>query len=120
MSDTKEEYWGMPLKTYCMLIHLSQLASIVIPGLGLVLPVVMWAANKDKHQDIDNHGKVTVNWLISLLIYSVICGILVLVFIGVLGLIVLAIMNLVFAIIAAIKANEGKLWSYPLSIQFLK
>ena len=70
-----QEYWGMPLNTYCMLIHLSQLTSIIVPGLGFILPIVMWAVNKDKHQDIDMHGKVTVNWLISLFIYSLICGV---------------------------------------------
>lgn len=120
MNDNKEEYWGMPLNTYCMLIHLSQLTSIIIPGLGFILPIVMWATNKDKHELIDQHGKVTVNWLISLFIYSIICGILIVVLVGAIGLIILAILNLVFAIIAAIKANNGELWVYPLSIKFIK
>ncbi len=120
MSNTQEEYWGMPLKSYCMLIHLSQLASIVAPGLGFILPIVMWVANKEKSEEIDRHGKVTVNWVISCLIYSVICGVLTLLFIGVIGFIVLAIMNFLFAIIAAVKANDGQLWVYPFSIKFLK
>jgi uncharacterized Tic20 family protein len=33
---------------------------------------------------------------------------------------VLVIANLVFAIVAAIKANDGELWVYPLSIKFFK
>lgn len=120
MSENREEYWGMPLNTYCMMIHLSQLSSIIIPGLGFVLPIVMWATNKDKHTSIDEHGKTTLNWLISLFIYSIVCGILAFIFIGIIGLIVLAILNFVFAIIAAIKANENQLWVYPLSIKFIK
>lgn len=119
MSD-QQEYWGMPLKTYCMLIHLSQLTSIVAPGLGFILPVVLWVANKDKHSDIDKHGRVTINWLISCFIYSVICGILTVIVIGFLGLILVALLNLIFAIVAAIKANDGHLWPYPLSFPFLK
>ena len=118
--ESIQEYWGMPLNTYCMLIHLSQLTSIIVPGLGLILPIIMWAVNKDKHQDIDMHGKVTVNWLISLFIYSLICGVLTLIIIGMFGLIILAILNFIFAIVAAIKANKGELWVYPLSITFLK
>ncbi|TPV59854.1 DUF4870 domain-containing protein [Aestuariibacter sp. GS-14] len=118
--NSNEEYWGMPLNTYCMAIHLSQLASIVIPGLGFVLPVILWIANKDKHDAIDMHGKVTINWLISLFIYSVICGILVVIFIGIIGLGILALLNLIFAIVAAIKANNGQVWVYPFSIRFLK
>lgn len=120
MENNREEYWGMPLNTYCMLIHLSQLTSIIIPGLGFIMPIVMWATNKDKNIAIDNHGKVTVNWLISLFIYSIVCGILVFVVIGIAGFFVLAILNFVFAIIAAMKANNGEVWVYPFSIKFLK
>ncbi|CAD5277047.1 conserved membrane hypothetical protein [Alteromonas sp. 38] len=119
-NESIQEYWGMPLNTYCMLIHLSQLTSIIVPGLGLILPIVMWAVNKDKHQDIDMHGKVTVNWLISLFVYSLICGLLTLIIIGMFGLVILAILNFIFAIVAAIKANKGELWVYPLSIRFIK
>jgi uncharacterized Tic20 family protein len=120
MSDQQEEYWGMSLKSYCMLIHLSQLSSIVAPGLGFILPIIMWVANKDKSEAIDRHGKVTINWIISCLIYSIVCGVLTLIFIGVIGFVVLGILNFLFAIIAAVKANDGNLWVYPLSIKFLK
>ena len=120
MSENSEEYWGMPLNTYCMVLHLSQLSSIIIPGLGFILPIVMWATNKDKNEEIDKHGKVTINWLISLFIYSIVCWILVFILIGIVGLVILALLNFVFAIIAAIKANDNELWTYPLSIKFLK
>ncbi|GHG06395.1 DUF4870 domain-containing protein [Thalassotalea marina] len=120
MTENTKEYWGMPESTYCMLIHLSQLTSIILPGLGLILPIVMWAANKDDSESIDRHGKVTVNWLISLLIYSVICGVLSIIIIGLFGFVLLAVVNFVFAIIAAIKANNGELWEYPFSFKFLK
>lgn len=118
--EEKEQYWGMDLKPYCMLIHLSQLSSIVIPGLGFIMPIIMWVANKDKSEKIDMHGRVTVNWVISCFIYSLICGVLSLIIIGVFGLIILFFLNLIFAIIAGIKANNGELWVYPLSIKFLK
>jgi uncharacterized protein len=120
MQENQPQYWGMPLNTYCMLIHLSQLTSVIIPGLGFILPIIMWATNKDKNAVIDMHGKVTVNWLISLLIYSIVCGILIFVVIGIFGLVLLAVLNFIFAIVAAIKANDGQVWVYPLSIKFLK
>lgn len=120
MTTEEKMYWGLTARTYCTLIHVSQLASIVIPGLGLILPIVMWIAHKDQNEDIDKHGKVTANWLISLVIYSIICGILLLIFIGAFGLMILGILNLIFAIIAALKANGGELWHYPLSINFFK
>ncbi|MBU3001915.1 DUF4870 domain-containing protein [Paraglaciecola arctica] len=118
--QSEDKYWGMPLNTYCMLLHLSQLASIIMPGLGFILPIVMWATNKDKNEEIDKHGKVTLNWMISLFIYSVVCVVLWIVIIGMLGFFILVILNLIFAIIAAVKANDGELWVYPFSIKFFK
>ena len=118
MEDLKP--WGMEQKTFLLLMHLSQLASFVIPGAGLVLPIVMWATNKDESPEIDRHGKVILNWMISLFIYFVVSAILILVVIGAFMLVALAIVNLVFVVMGAVKANEGVLWPYPLSIRFFK
>ena len=112
--------WGMELKSYLLLMHLSQLAGFIIPLAGLIMPIIMWATNKDQSREIDNHGKVILNWLISAIIYAAICTFLMVVVIGVFGFIVLGICALIFAVIGAIKANEGILWHYPLSIKFLK
>ncbi len=120
IEQQEDKFWGMPLNTYCMLLHLSQLSSVIVPGLGFVLPIIMWATNKDKNEEIDQHGKVTLNWMISLFIYSIVCAVLWIVIIGMLGFGILVILNLVFAIVAAIKANNGELWVYPLSIRFFK
>ena len=112
--------WGMEIKTYCMLMHLSQFSGFVIPFAGLVLPIVMWATNKETDTSIDQHGKVIVNWQLSALIYLIISGILSAVVIGIIGLLAIAICAVVFAIIGAVKANEGTVWPYPLSIKFFK
>jgi uncharacterized Tic20 family protein len=112
--------WGMEQKTFLLLMHLSQLTNFIIPFGGLILPLVMWTTNKDKSTEIDQHGKVILNWVLSAIIYSVICFILTLVLIGALGFIILGIVNLVFIVIGAIKANEGVLWEYPASIKFFK
>lgn len=110
--------WGMEEKSFLMLMHLSQLAGFVFPGAGLALPIIMWATTKDQSDTIDQHGKIIMNWIISAIIYTIICVILIFVVVGAFALIALAIIGVVFAIIGAIKANEGKQWVYPLSIQF--
>lgn len=116
----EEEFkpWGQDTKTFCMLMHLSQLASMVVPVAGIVLPIVMWATNKDQSLEIDNHGRVILNWLISAIIYSVISLFLMLVFIGFFTIFAVALLNIIFIIIGAVKANDGELWVYPLSIGF--
>lgn len=103
-----------------MFLHLSQLASLVVPVAGIILPIVLWQTQKDKIPGIDAHGKMVVNWMISCLIYAVASVILMFVVIGFLTLFAVAIMGIVFPIIGAVKANNGELWEYPLTIKFLK
>lgn len=110
--------WGMELNTFCMLLHLSQLASFIIPGAGLVLPIIMWATNKDEHPAVHLHGLIVFNWMLSAFIYVIVCAILSVILIGIPLMIILGIVALVFAIMGAVKANDGQYWPYPLSIDF--
>ncbi len=111
--------WGMRSNTFNLLMHLSQLLNF-IPSAGIIVPIVMWALNKDNSPAVDAHGKVIINWILSLLVYGVICFILTFVLIGALGFMVLAALGIIFPIIGAVKANNGELWPYPLSINFIK
>ena len=69
MSTEAPLYWGLNARSYCTLIHVSQLSSFVIPSLGIILPIVLWIAHKDQNEDINQHGRVTANWVLSLLVY---------------------------------------------------
>lgn len=117
-NNTNNKPWGMEENAFCMLMHLSQFAGYLIPFAGLVLPIVMWATNKDENETVDKHGKVILNWMISSLLYAVICGILVLLVIGFIGLIALGVCSIIFIIVGAVKASSGELYEYPLSIKF--
>ena len=110
------EVMGMDEKTYCTLMHLSQL--LVISGLGIIAPVVMWLIGKDESDLARRHGNRMMNWLISCLIYAVISGILCIFLIGIPLALALIVADFVFPIIAAIKCNQNELWSYPLAIRF--
>lgn len=103
-----------------LFLHLSQLAGLIVPLAGLILPIVIWQTQKDKIPALDAHGKMILNWIISLLIYSLISAVLTIVLIGLLGLLAVAVMSIVFPIVGAVKANNGELWEYPLTIKFLK
>lgn len=139
------QYWGMSEQAYCMLLHLAQYANAAFPWGGIILPLIMWQANKDKSQAIDEHGKHVMNWLISELIYMI-----ALLFIGVFLFFVLfigimiasdgeagalffplmflsgipymcfSVVGFIFPIIGAVKANKGECWKYPLTIRFIK
>jgi uncharacterized protein len=58
--------------------------------------------------------------MISLTIYGFVSFTLMFVLVGFLTIIAVAIMGIVFPIIGGIKANNGELWQYPLTIKFIK
>ena len=143
MNSGEPDIFGMKPNTYCMLLHLSQLLNFLsagVPFFGAIVSMVLWIIGKDKSPQVDQHGKVVLNWLISLFIYAaigttvaLICGIftiLIALFTGIpmpIGMIffaliavLLLILQIVFPIIGAVKANEGTVWKYPLSISFFK
>ena len=102
---------------YCMFIHLAQFAGFLIPLAGLILPIVLWQSKKQS-KIINEHGKAVCNWMISVFIYAIISLILCLIIIGFFLLLALAVCNIVFIIMGAIKANNGQVWNYPMSIKF--
>jgi hypothetical protein len=103
-----------------MLLHLSQLANVILFPIGIVVPILIWQMKKDEMPALDAHGKMVTNWMISSIIYGVISIILVFVLIGLIPLLGLVIAGIVFPIIGAVKANNGELWEYPITIKFLK
>ncbi len=111
---------GQEAKTWGMVIHLSLLAGYLIPMAGLIAPIVIYVVKKDTLPEIQPHAYAVFNWIISALIYGIAGLILLVVGIGVLVLIAVAVLSLVFPIIGAIKASDGDVWPYPLSIKVFK
>ena len=103
-----------------MFLHLSQLANVFLFPIGIAVPIVLWQTQKDKMPALDAHGKMVANWMISVTIYTVASIVLMFVLIGFLTIIAVALMGIIFPIIGGIKANNGELWEYPLTIKFLK
>jgi uncharacterized protein len=106
-------------RQWAMFLHLSLLAGLLVPLAGLIVPIVIWQIKKDELPGLDAHGKVVMNWIISEVIYGVACFVLFFLIIGIPLLFALGIVAIVFPVIGAIKANEGVVWKYPLSIIFL-
>ena len=105
---------------WAMFVHFSLFAGFVVPIAGLVLPIILWQIKKDKFPIVDVHGKIVANWIISALIYSIICAALVFVFVGVVGFVALGIAAIIYPIIGGIKANNGEVWKYPYSLTLIK
>ena len=109
------------VRTWNVLCHASALAGFFVPWAGHILgPLIVWLAKRGDSAEIDEHGKESLNFQISMLIYNLIAGVLCLVLIGFVILGILHILNLVLVIVASIQASEGKLYRYPITIRLIK
>ena len=107
--------------TMGMLCHLLSLTQLLGVPLGNILgPLIVWLVKRDEDPFVDLCGKESLNFQISMTIYLVIAGILILLFVGLFIIPVLMILNIVYTIIAAIKASEGTSYTYPFTIRFIK
>ena len=55
-------------------IHASTLSKFFIPFGNFILPLVLWLANRKEYAFVDYNGKQALNFQISLLLYSIIIG----------------------------------------------
>lgn len=113
MEETQERTWGM----FC---HLAALSGFIIPFGNIIGPLIIWLVKKDESSFVDEQGKESLNFQISVTIYCIVAAILVVVIIGIFLLIGIGILILVLVIVAAIKANNGESFEYPLTIRFVR
>lgn len=100
--------------------HLGIVAGLIIPLATVLVPLIIWLVFKEKSAFVDRHGRAALNFQLTMLIAFAIAGILTVVYIGFLLLVVLGVLNLVFSIIAAVAANKGEGYKYPLSLELVK
>jgi len=109
--------WAM----FCHLAGLAWLLWWIVPIIGGIIgALIMWQIKKDTHPYIDEQGKEAFNFQTSMLIYWAIAALLCFTCIGFVLLPLVMILDIVFAIIAAVKANNGHHYRYPLTIRFIK
>ncbi|HEU4399556.1 MAG TPA: DUF4870 domain-containing protein [Actinomycetota bacterium] len=105
-------------RQWAMIAHLSALAGLVI-GLNWLGPLIVYLVKKDEHPFIADQSREALNFNISVFIYIIASAILIIVVIGFLLLPAVAIAWLVLTIIAAIRANNGEPYRYPLTIRLV-
>jgi uncharacterized Tic20 family protein len=108
-------------RTWGMLAHLSALVGLVFPLVGNILgPLLVWLTKRDQSAFIATQAKEALNFNITVTVAGVVCGFLALIFIGFLLGTALFIAWLVMTLVAAIRASEGVLYHYPLSLRLVK
>lgn len=107
-------------KTFGMLCHLSAIAGFMIPFGNIIGPLVFWMIKKDQYPFVDDQGKESLNFQITVTIAAAIAFVLVFVLIGVFLMFAVGIASLIFIILATIQANQGQRYRYPVNIRFIK
>jgi len=103
-----------------MVTHLAQLLTYITGFGGLIVPLIIWVTQKNNVDGMDAHGKSILNFQLSIIIYFILSFPLMIVFgLGFLTLALIGILAFVMPIINAIKASNGELPSYPLSLNFV-
>ncbi len=100
-------------RSMSMLIHLLSLVS------GFVGPLIVWLIKRDQSAFVDYHGKEALNFQISMFIYWTGALLAMIILIGFLLIPVLLVLQILFPILAAVAANKGEYYRYPLSIRLI-
>ncbi|MFP4117977.1 MAG: DUF4870 domain-containing protein [Candidatus Woesearchaeota archaeon] len=101
-----------------MIAMLSHLLGLLISW-GWLGPLIIFLVKKDEPGIVRDNARHSLNFQLSMLIYFIVSGMLVFVFVGFPLIIVLGIFALVTPIIGSVRAYEGKVYEYPLEIKFI-
>jgi uncharacterized Tic20 family protein len=106
--------------TWGMIAHLSALAGFIVPFGSIIGPLVVWLVKKDTMPYVDDQGKESLNFQITMLIAFIICAVLMVVLSGFVLLPLVALADLVLIILAGIKAQKGEGYRYPWALRLVK
>lgn len=100
-------------KTMALLSHILTLVA------GFVAPLIIFLLKKDESEFIRRHAAESLNFQISITIYAIGAAILIFVVVGIFLLFAIGIAAFVLAILATVKASEGKDFKYPLTLRLV-
>jgi uncharacterized Tic20 family protein len=113
-------------RMWAMLAHISALSAF-ITGIGCVLgPLIVWLIKRETMPFVDEQGKEALNFNITAVIVVVALWIFTILTIGIGALITVPVGLVLFlgwfvlTIVAAVKANSGEHYRYPVSLRLVK
>lgn len=101
-------------KVLIILCHVSPFI-----GAPFLLPFVVWLAKRHDPDPVAAHAAETLNFHLTYAVYVLLCIPLTFVFVGVPLMIVIGIATVILAIIGALRASDGILYRYPLTIRLV-
>ena len=107
-------------RQWAMFCHFAAFLGMIFPFGNLLGPLIVWQLKKETDPFVDDQGKESLNFQITVTLAMLVCVLLMFVVIGIFLIWIVGIAALVLTIIAGIKANEGKVYRYPFSLRLVK
>jgi uncharacterized protein len=127
---------------WAMLCHFSTWLGFLLPGFSLIAPLIVWGLKRDQDPLIADNGRNVINFILSFWLYSLglffifgfIFLLLMIPFINIMaalgfvfwgccaviyGIIYFAV-QIIFPLYGGMKAFNGEVYRYPLTVSFLK
>ncbi|MBB5632261.1 hypothetical protein BKA04_000484 [Cryobacterium mesophilum] len=101
-------------KLWAILVHLGGIFFGFLPAL------IGYLVLKDRGPFIRQHTGSALNFQLTMLIASIVGAILIIAIVGIFIIIAVSIVVIIFSILAAVAANKGEAYEYPLAIKFIK
>ena len=102
-------------RAWAVAAHVAPLLGIYVLG-----ALFVWLIKRDEDPFVGFHSREALNFQLSMLIYGLISALLIIVFIGIVLVLAVGIFSFVLAIVAGIKAANGELYRYPLTMRMVK
>ena len=106
-------------RLWAMLSHLLSFVAAYI-ALGFIAPLVVLLMFGPRSAYVRAHAVESLNFNLTWLLYGIVAAFLAILLIGIPILIALGIAYVILVIIASIRANNGQLYRYPLTVRFVK
>ncbi len=106
-------------RNWAMFAHLSTFTGHFIPFGHVAGPLIIWCLKKDEMPFVNEQGKEALNFQITMTLAFIIACVSLFVLIGFVLLPAVWLFDVIVTIIAAVKANEGVSFRYPLSLRFV-
>ncbi|MDO9579901.1 MAG: DUF4870 domain-containing protein [Bacteroidales bacterium] len=107
-------------RNWAMLCHLSAFAGFFFPFGAIIGPLICWLSKKDESAWVNENGKASLNFQLSILLYIVLAIPLCFIIIGIPIIVILGTLKIICIIIASVKAAKGEKFRYPLVIPFIQ
>ncbi len=101
-------------KLYSVLTHVGGIL------FNFIVPLITYLVFKDRGPFVREHTRQALNFTLTMAIGYVAGAVLSVIGIGVLISFAAWVLSIIFGIIAAIAANKGQMYKYPVAIQFIK